>query len=113
MKVKKGIVLYEIEMNGCLNGVYTNERAGPNGGEIFNEIARLPQAPNDWPCDLSGTYDCFYFDLANERGNGTLQITSTGNIHRLMWRNMHGVPLFEGDGYCMNARQLAVRYQSV
>lgn len=34
----KGIVVYSIESNGCLNGVYSNTGLT---GEVYNEIARV------------------------------------------------------------------------
>jgi hypothetical protein len=45
----EGIVLYNIELNGCLNGVHTN-----------NEIAKSKEKKEN---GITGLYDCFYFDF--------------------------------------------------
>ncbi len=56
--MKSGIVLYNIELDGCLNGVYTNDACD---GEIFNEIAMMRTKKPDSD-DLCGVYLCTYFE---------------------------------------------------
>ena len=114
---KNGIVLYDIQMNGCLNGVYTNELAL---GVIYNEIARKQEkfikptdVPDKW--DIEGEYDCMWFDELNSQESCVLKISRNGSstsIYTVEWletktRN----PRFTGVGYLMNPRQFVVRYQ--
>lgn len=92
--MENGIILYSIELDGCLNGVYTNEEAR---GEIFNEIAKASKFPFNED-DLSGDYNCFYFEK-NRRNNATLQIKRRGqhNIYDFIWE-IGGEPAFKGLG---------------
>lgn len=106
-EVEEGIVLYSIELDGSLNGVYTNEHTD----EIFNEIARK----NDGnPNQITGSYDCFYFEENNSRTNARLIITNEGRTFAFTWFGMgnNNQPIFTGIGYQMNQRQIAVHYQS-
>lgn len=99
-----GLVLYDIELDGCLNGVYTNDHAA---GLIYNEIARRrPDSPDG---DLSGIYDCFYFDENNSRNNAVLTISRIGRTYHLEWRTDSRI-IFNGVGYIMNEKQLVVHY---
>lgn len=105
--VESGIVLYNIEADGCLNGVYTNEWSD---GEIFNEIARmkLPNVNNA----IVGIYDCVYFDQKNVRENADLRISlikGKNKTFEFVWE-IKGKIVFEGIGYLMNEKQLSVQY---
>ena len=106
----KGICLYDLQPNGCLNGVYTNNSVD---GEIFNEIARKHTDVGD--DELCGYYNCFYFDKdgkQNSRHNAELHIViknGTTGTYQFVWtKNKSAV--FEGIGYKMNDRQVAVHY---
>jgi len=75
-----GIVLYDIELNGCLNGVYTNMEAP--AGVIYNEIARKRVDPKKTEnevggveLEIEGIYDCQYFDIERELRQCQLTIT--------------------------------------
>lgn len=105
--VHEGIVLYNIELNGCLNGVYTNENV-KKGGEIFNEIARIKEYKGDDP--YTGLYDCFYFDYNNERVNALLEITKLSGAYYFKWSSLKGIQLFKGIGFKMNEKQIVVHY---
>lgn len=115
MPVQRGIVLYNIELNGCLNGVYANEQ-DPTAGVIFNEIARK----TDDNTDIDGEYDCFYFETGNRRRrnirrNAILRISPTAkaNVFMFEWLQLPGrTRVFLGMGYQMNDRQIAVHYTS-
>ena len=105
--METGIVLYNIELDGCLNGVYTNDHVD---GDIFNEIAR--RHTNIGEDDLSGIYDCFYFDINNSRIDAELTIGIKSNKNRtyaFSWE-VKGKIIFEGIGYRMNEKQVAVHY---
>lgn len=55
-KKLQGVILYDIELNGCHNGVYTNNSLI---GEIFTETARIKEGTNFGADGISGEYDCF------------------------------------------------------
>jgi hypothetical protein len=108
---KHGIVLYDIQMDGCLNGVYTNE---PAHGVIYNEIARKQKpssTPDKW--DIEGDYDCMWFDELNSQENCILRITQSPTdppVFKVEWLDtITRNPRFSGIGYYMNPRQFAVR----
>ncbi|MCC6370363.1 MAG: hypothetical protein IT236_05090 [Bacteroidia bacterium] len=123
---KNGICLYTIERDGCLNGVYTNEQASLglrnedlvnhvdliNEGIIYNEIARIREYYNtDHPQRISGLYDCFHFDLDNERVNTILEISNVGRLYTFTWWNLpRTTRIFIGKGFIMNASQICVHY---
>jgi len=62
----RGIAVYEILPNGCLNGVYSNDDPATED-EIFNEIAR--KHPNEVGQGIEGKYTCGYIDLKNPAGS--------------------------------------------
>ena len=107
MEKIKGIVLYNIELNGCLNGVYTNNMAD---GIIFNEIAKLRKKFSE--DEFEGDYDCFYFDKDPIRNDAELIIRKVEGKHRTysFRLNVDGKARFNGIGYKMNEKQLAVHY---
>jgi len=106
MAVTEGIVLYNRERDGCYNGVYTNNHPKVNG-KIYNEILRKKEDDNEVP----GIYDCFYFDLNNERCNAEVEIKSgPGKVLEFTWKEIGGPIIFRGIGYQMNAHQIAVHY---
>jgi len=69
--ITKGIILYNIELDGCLSGVYSNEDAY---GEIFNEIARKNTYTSD--DEICGIYNCLYFDSGNSQEETVLTIAA-------------------------------------
>lgn len=83
--IKEGIALYNIELNGCLNGVYANEHNRTNG-IIYNEVNRIKTTKAVGKDGVSGIYDCFYFDLNNFRVEAELEIVFTNNIYYFTWR---------------------------
>lgn len=113
--LKEGIILYQIEKNGCLNGSYTNEM---QDGIIYNEIARHKTAKNIKICSeelpLEGEYDSLYFDDGNERGELCLEIKllpKKKGTYKFVWTDDQGKQYFEGIGYKMNEHQLVVHYK--
>lgn len=106
IKIFYGIILYDIEMNGCLNGVFTNMSVG---GEIYNEICRK-KSPENQSGEIDGNYDCQYFDKQNEAYQGELVVAKIANhIYSFEW-NINGGIKFEGRGYKMNEKQISVSY---
>lgn len=100
------IILYSIELDGCLNGVYTHQIIG---GEILNEICR--KVVNDKKLD--GDYKCFWFDINNTPYQRDLRIMfKAPNLYTFIW-SVAGKPILEGKGYRMNERQIAVSYWEI
>lgn len=118
MNPRLGVCLYTIELDGCLNGLFTNEGAQ---GEIFNEICkRRPEQSSQGT--LAGTYDCVYFDVDRVSHSARLTITVLQNfqnapnaprVFRFEWQDVNNpnVVLFEGTGYLINPNQVVVRYE--
>lgn len=119
----EGIVLYNIELNNCLNGVHTNDDAI---GEIFNEIAR-PKSNNNIGAEsnnnigadgVSGNYHCAYFEKNNNKVvecELTIEATPHPDMpntykYTFYWSPINGKPYHVGIGYKMNEKQIAVRY---
>ena len=107
-----GIVLYDIQLNGNLNGVFTNI---PADGNIFTETAilKMPLPPDNY----CGIYDCFYFDRQSmnqpiQRNDVELKISCSRHrgTYSFLWTNLNGNAIFEGTGFLMNERQFAVNY---
>jgi hypothetical protein len=106
----RGIILYDIQLNGNLNGVYTNNRT-PNS-ELFTETAQLlPGSIGDFRTNGRMVYDCFYFDAESGRVNATLVFEIENGIINVQW-TIEGDenPIFIGEGYQMNQRQIAITY---
>ena len=111
MEKLKGIVLYNIERDGCLNGVYTNNLT--SGAEIFTETAKLKSKTDKKTNENTfvEVYDCFYFDAVDGRIDCTLTFTSTNGIIDAKWVLLDDDrPLFIGQGFLMNDRQIAISY---
>lgn len=102
----RGIVLYDIQRNGFLNGVYSNNHPATEG-RIFTETARLrPGIAEDAPVRI---YDSFYFDI--EGGHEcVLTFTITDGVYVAEWRLDNGRTIFIGEGFLMNDRQIAISY---
>lgn len=109
MKVK-GIVLYDKQLNGKLNGVFTNNDPN-NNAEIFTETAR----PNlNKKCVNGGTwYEMFYFDSSNGRFNGELNLYKNNHNMFIAEWYVGGSLIFSGFGFDMNERQISLYYESV
>ena len=109
-----GIVLYNIELNGCLNGVYTNMEAP--AGVIYNEIARKKvnskhahDEVGGVELELEGAYDCQYF-VEDEMCQCELVIKrDRANVYSFEWHGK-GLEPYYGRGYKMNSRQIVVHY---
>ena len=109
--IKKGIVLYNIELDNCLNGVWTNEI---NDGKIRNEIAKkLKEADNI----IEGAYTSVFIDIDNELYTCRLEISLNGTrgTYTFKWDNIQHKcnstsAKYEGIGYMVNEKQIAVHY---
>ncbi len=109
----KGIVLYNIELEGNLNGVYTNNHSEMMA-RIFTETARLTENALIENGTEVHIYDSFYFDAIDGRVNCTLTFRITNGIYNAEWRLLDEEnPLFIGEGFLMNERQIAISYRSV
>jgi len=106
----RGIVLYNLELNGNLNGVYTNNLT-PNA-EIFTETnRRINVKDNDNEINDIRNYDCFYYDFEEGRVDCSLRLIITNGIYRAEWIRLNEqTPIFIGEGFRMNERQIAISY---
>lgn len=105
-KIKKGLCLYTIEKDGCLNGVYTHEGAR---GVISNEIARKHPKGKMIGNGLADRYNSYYFDT---KGVTTeIKIKLNNGEYQIDWV-IDSEIAFKGYGYLMNANQLVVQYVS-
>ena len=109
----KGIQVYEILPDGCLNGTYANEGTS---NEIYNEISRKKSESNLELTDpLIGYYDCVYFDIGNKHYECDLEITK-GSISKyyFIWSEKGPTkPIFEGHGWQTNQNTITIKYWSV
>ena len=105
----KGLVLYDKQLNGFLNGVFANDDS-KNGGRIFTETAR----PNpDRMCENGGDwYEVFYFDGNNGKTSGELNLYKNSNNMYIAEWFVGGNIVFKGFGFDMNERQIALSYES-
>jgi len=108
----KGVIVYEILPNGCLNGIYSND-AMSTTNEIFNEIARkIPNANKD---EILGKYACSYIDLGNKIEICDLEINappSKKGQYQFTWTKK-GTKIFEGIGWLTRHNQITVSYWDV
>lgn len=114
MSTLRGIILYDIQLNGNLNGVYTNNHMLTNG-RLFTETAMLVSVTINDNNIETRIYDCFYFDAESGRVNATLMLRiENGIITARWWIEGQDVdidrPAFVGEGYQMNQRQIAIAY---
>lgn len=103
----QGIILYDIQLNGDLNGVYTNNRI-PDA-RLYTETAQLqPGSIGDFRTNGRMTYSSFYFDV-NLQVNCTLEFEIINGIINARWI-VNDETWFIGQGYQMNHHQIAISY---
>ena len=109
MSVTKGMCLYSIEKNGCLNGVFVNEN-----GKISNEILKLTEQQGE--DKICGKYIASWVENGSivndknvtiEKENNVTIEKKTDGSYEFKWGEV-----FTGFGYKMNDRQIAVHYKS-
>lgn len=113
MSIEKGVALYTIELDGCLNGVYTNEGSD---GVISNEILIPSDDFKKRKGDLIlGNYIGRYFDNDLKKSyTEALEISllsGKNNTYIFIWRGKNDTPKFTGVGFKMNNKQIVVRYE--
>lgn len=108
-----GLILYTIELDGCLNGVYTNNKAD---GLVSNEIAKRKDTYTITDEDaISGNYDSVYIISSNSISHVNLRIgieNGTKRTYLFDWIE-NGKSIFNGRGYKINDRQIIVHYWKV
>ena len=110
MEEFRGIVLYNIELDGNLNGIYTNNHPVTNG-RIFTETARLTDDTLVEGETEVHIYECFYFDAVDSGVECTLTFRITNRIIKAAWQMRdQESPLFIGEGFQMNDHQIAINY---
>lgn len=112
MTIEKGLILYTIEKDGGLNGIYTNE-AGKAPGEIFGEIAKKRKSDNPSP-GIQGIYDSVYFEHGNPNAEQCeLEINCNSVPFTLSWKKHSSRKvIWQGYGYQMRQDLLVVHYRS-
>ena len=106
------MILYTIEKDGCLSGIYTNEHQnGP--GKISGETARKKD-DSSLPTNLEGIYDSVFFEHGNPNAEQCeLEIDCKNIPFTLAWKKPNAKqPLWEGYGYKMRDNLLVVHYWS-
>jgi hypothetical protein len=109
---KHAIILYNIELDNCLNGVYAEEVSFH--GAIRNEIAIKVGGPA-FP-DLKGKYNVRYFEAPLDAREAIMSIDVSPlapKVFLVHWSHTDGTPLFEGRGYLMNPKQIAIHYWAI
>lgn len=105
-----GLILYTIELDGCLNGLYTNNKVD---GEILNEIAkRKHDSPTKNTDTIIGTYDCVFFEANKPFVQANLVINieqGTARTYTFDWIKL-GKSIFKGRGYKISHNQIIVHY---
>lgn len=110
MKEFKGIVMYNIELDGNLNGVYTNNHPALSG-RILTETARVRADSQPYNGeDGRFVYDSVYIDVDNSSVNCELVFTIQNRIIDAVWSLPNGRVIFRGQGFQMNERQIAISY---
>jgi hypothetical protein len=101
-----GIIIYNIELDGCLNGVYKNDKLG-----IYNEILRKRSRAKDIGEGLFSRYDNQYIDSYGPHTGEVRVKKDAKGFYIFEWSedSFKNVD-FIGIGYKMNTRQIAVYY---
>lgn len=110
----RGIILYDIQLDGNLTGVYTNNH-DESRGQLRTEYAHIKEdiIPN-YRVDGEYEFECSYFDHVANRTNARLKFKIHNRIIYAEWYINDGNELtFSGEGFQMNERQLAISYWSV
>jgi hypothetical protein len=112
MPTLKGVIVYEIFPNSCLNGVYSNTH-GKTKNEIFNEIARKKESPNDGK--IEGLYTCCYIDLDSIPFICDLKISpASEGKYKFEWMDTEKNKLkFKGIGWLTKENQITVSYSDI
>lgn len=103
----QGVVVYTIENDGCLNGVYANTQT-PTPHEVFNEIAKLttPRTSED---RLTGNYRVSWIS-DSEIVTGTLEIRRLERFYDVRWFVGNNNLVFTGIGFITGPHQFTVAY---
>jgi hypothetical protein len=103
-----GLIIYDIQLNGGLSGIYTNEL---EDGNINLEIATKISGGSG----IEGTYHSIYSQGGVSIFEAALEITlktNRKNTLKFIWTHNKST-IFEGIGYLMNQTQIAVHYWPV
>ncbi|MEZ5015803.1 MAG: hypothetical protein R2800_02020 [Flavipsychrobacter sp.] len=105
MRDAKGTVVYQIEEDGCLNGLYRNE---DQPQKTYNEIARQTECTDDTDA-LVGSYIASWIDIDDTVKVGTLIITKDKKDYDLVW-SIDDKPVYKGKGKLTGANQLTASF---
>lgn len=110
----RGIILYDIQLDGNLTGIYTNNHPDASG-QICVEYAHLKgHYIPEYRTDGNHTFDCSYFDHADGITSARLEFKIENRVIHAKWFLLENNTLiFTGEGFQMNERQLAISYTNV
>ncbi|WP_026705037.1 hypothetical protein [Flavobacterium soli] len=109
----RGQILYDLQLDGSLTGVYTNNHPALSG-ILLTEIARVRLDSQAYDrSDGIFEYDSVYIDIENSTVNCELTFRVNNRIIQAEWRLENGRIVFRGEGFLMNDRQIALSYWSV
>lgn len=106
-----GIVLYDIQLGGHLNGVYANNQSPRNLNSISTETARFNEALQQSDGVIINNYDVFYFDGENEQRGQLRLVFNTDQTIRASWI-INNEEWFNGLGFQMNENQIVIYYRN-
>ncbi len=109
-----GIIKYNIEPDGCLTGIFSNNdsKINPSQCDIYPEIAKKRSSDN-LGNNLVGTYDCFFF---GGKPNCKLEIIESENemVFHFEWSTKkEPEPFHRGIGMRIDEKTIVVAYWHV
>lgn len=110
MKNLKGMVLYDLQLDGGLTGVYTNNHP-TTSGNILTESATLRSAQGGLRGDGRMEYRCNWLEQNGVSVAGILIFDIRNGMISAKWTIDGDLqPTFEGYGFQMNDKQIAISY---
>ncbi len=98
----QGGIIYRIEPDGCLNGLWSNTEALH---KVFNEIDRKKTTKGN---DIDGVYDSSWIEDSNSIHTGELVIIKQASHYDFVWTDKDGT-VFKGIGFKL-ANEITVSY---
>ena len=100
----RGIIVYEIKDDGCLNGTWTNNDVE---GVVMNEIAKKVGTDTHV---VRGDYIVAFIDFNGDVFKGKLSIDQNGSVYNLKWYIENADLNYEGIGLRFGNNNLVASY---